>query len=216
MDIDTLEGLKHCPLYAGLSDKDIISLMHSVCYRVIRYRKGEFFTHAGMPCQHIDIVIKGEMTALLVGPTGRFLRMSLHHAGNMLAPAFVFAADNHYPVTVEASTDSQVVRMMPEDLKLLLSADTRVMLNFVHILSNNVSFLTKKVAMLSMTIREKVEQFLHEEQKRQQSDRIHLGISRQMLAEQFGIQKYSLQRCLSELQQEGKIRLEGKNIQILK
>lgn len=32
----------------------------------------------------------------------------------------------------------------------------------------------------------------------------------------IGIQKYSLQRCLNELQQEGFIIIEGKHIQIVK
>ena len=36
MDIDTLEGLKRCQLFAGLTDEEIISLAHQVRYRVLR------------------------------------------------------------------------------------------------------------------------------------------------------------------------------------
>jgi len=41
-----------------------------------------------------------------------------------------------------------------------------------------------------------------------------VALSRQQLADEFGIQKYSLQRCLHELQEEGVIRIDGKHIDV--
>lgn len=216
MDIDTLHGLMMCPLFKGLDENEIIELMHTVRYRVLRYRKGQVFSQAGDLCLHADIIISGEMTAYLVGPTERVIRMTMHHSGNMLAPAFLFAKDNHYPVAVEASADAQVLRLQSVDMEKLLHSDQRLMLNFIGILSNIVSYLTKKVGLLSMNIREKVCMFLNEQQREQQTRNLCMPFSRQQMAELFGIQKYSLQRCLNELQQEGIIRIEGKNIEILK
>lgn len=216
MDIDTLHGLMKCPLFKGLDEKEVIELMHTVRYRVLHYRKGQVFSQAGDICLHADIIISGEMTAYLVGPTDRVIRMTMHHSGNMLSPAFLFAKDNHYPVAVEASSEAQVLRLQSADLEKLLHSDQRLMLNFISILSNIVSYLTKKVGMLSMTIREKVCMFLNEQQREQQTRNLRMPFSRQQMAELFGIQKYSLQRCLNELQQEGIIRINGKNIEILK
>lgn len=216
MDIDTLNGLMKCPLFNGLKENEIIELMHAVRYRVLRYRKGQVFSQAGDFCLHADIIISGEMTAYLVGPAERVVRMTMHHSGNMLAPAFLFAKDNRYPVTVEASSDAQVLRLQSVDLEKLLHSDQRLMMNFIGILSNIVSYLTKKVGLLSMTIREKVCMFLKEQQREQQTRNIFMPYSRQQMAELFGIQKYSLQRCLNELQQEGIIRINGKHIEILK
>jgi len=54
-----------------------------------------------------------------------------------------------------------------------------------------------------------------EQSRQQQSRTIILPLSRQELAEHFAIQKYSLLRCLNELQQEGIIRVEGRRIQLL-
>lgn len=216
MDIDTLQGLMRCPLFKGLTQSEIIELMHTVRYRLVRYQKGDVFTHAGDICQHADIIISGEMAANLYGPTGRIIRMSMHHSGNMLAPAFLFAQDNHYPVTVEATTDTQVFRLLPHDLEVLLHSDQRLMMNFIGILSNIIAYLTKKVGFFSMTIRQKVCLYLNKMQREQQTNRILLPQSRHQLANLFGIQKFSLQRCLNELQQEGFIIIEGKHIQIVK
>lgn len=216
MDIDTLQGLARCPLFSGLSEDEITGLMHTVRYRIVRYAKGEVFALAGDTCLHTDIIISGEMAASLVSPSGRSIRMTMHHSGNMLAPAFLFAKSNAYPVNVEATEDTLTARLMPGDIEQLLHADRRVMMNFVRILSNIVAYLTKKIGMLSMTVREQVCLYLKEQQREQQSSLVHLPHSRQQLADLFGVQKYSVQRCLNELQQEGLIRIEGKDIHICK
>ena len=159
MDIDTLRGLSACPLFKGLTDEELIDAMHRVRYRVLTYKKGALFAMAGDECLHADIIISGEMTATMMSPSGRIITLNMHHSGNMLAPAFLFAADNHYPVTVEAVIDTRVLRLGRTDMEKLIHSDSRIALNEIHILSNIVSFLTKKVGMLSMSVREKVERY---------------------------------------------------------
>ena len=216
MDIDTLRGLSACPLFKGLTDEELIDAMHRVRYRVLTYKKGALFAMAGDECLHADIIISGEMTATMMSPSGRIITLNMHHSGNMLAPAFLFAADNHYPVTVEAVINTRVLRLGRTDMEKLIHSDSRIALNEIHILSNIVSFLTKKVGMLSMSVREKVERYFKEEQNRQQSRHLRINLSRQALAEQFGIQKYSLLRCLKEMQEAGEILIEGRVVHLLK
>jgi len=215
MDIDTLQGLKQCSLFQDLTEPEIIDLMHSVRYRVVHYRKGDVLAFEGSDCLFADIIISGEMVASLMGPSGRIIRVAAHQAGKLLAPAFLFASDNQYPVTVEATTETTVLRLMPTDLEKMLNSDQRLMMNYIRMLSNIVCQLTKKIRMLSMNVREKVSLYLKEQSRLQQTKNILLSLSRQELADHFGIQKYSLLRCLNELKQEGAILVEGRHIQIL-
>ena len=215
MDIDTLQGLKQCSLFQDVAEPEIIDLMHSVRYRVVHYRKGDVLAFQGSACLYADIIISGEMVASLMGPSGRIIRIAAHQAGKLLAPAFLFASDNQYPVTVEATTKTTVLRLMPTDLEKMLNSDQRLMMNYIRMLSNIVCQLTKKVRMLSMNVREKVSLYLKEQSRLQQTKNILLPLSRQELADHFGIQKYSLLRCLNELKQEGVIRVEGRHIHIL-
>ena len=216
MDIETLEGIRKCPLFEGLTDNEIIDLMHTVRYRVIRLYKGDFLFVAGDDCLHANILIDGEVVAYLDGASDRHIRMSTFHAGNMFAPAFLFAQDRRYPVTVQATTNTKVLRILSADFERLLELDSRLSKNFTVILSNLIAGLTKKVEMLLSSVRDKVVFFLKEERRRQQSNTIQLSMSRQELADHFGIQKYSLQRALNELQESGAIRIDGKTIEILK
>ena len=95
-------------------------------------------------------------------------------------------------MTVEATTGTTVLRLTPNDLEVLMHSDQRLMKNYLRMLSNIISMLTKKVRMLSMSVREKVCLYLKEQSKLQQTNNILLPLSRQALAEHFGIQKYSL------------------------
>ena len=216
MDIETLEGIRKCPLFKGLTDNEIIDLMHAIRYRVIRLYKGDFLFVAGEDCIHANILIDGEVVAYLESASDRYIRMATFHTGNMFAPAFLFAQDRSYPVTVQATTNTKVLRILSADFERLLELDSRLSKNFAVILSNLIAGLTKKVRMLQSSVHDKVVFFLKEEQRRQQSNTIQLSMSRQELADHFGIQKYSLQRALNELQESGAIRIDGKTIEILR
>ena len=215
MDIDTLQGLRRCPLFNGLTESEIIDLMHMVRYRVVRCYKGDIHAMEGTACKYADIIISGEMVASIMGSSGRIIRVADHQSGKLLAPAFFFASDNQYPVTVEATADATVFRLKPADLDQILPHAPRLMMNHIKLISNVVSQLTKKVRMLSMSVREKVILYLEEQIKLQQSKDVLLPFSRQELADHFCIQKYSLQRCLNELKQEGAILVEGRHVKVL-
>ena len=216
MDTETLESIRKCPLFEGLTDNEIIDLMHAVRYRVTRLYKGDFLFVAGEDCLHANILLDGEVVAYLEGASDRYIRMSTFHAGNMFAPAFLFAQVRKYPVMVQATTNTKVLRILSADFEQLLELDSRLYKNFTVILSNLIAGLTKKVEMLLLSVRDKIIFFLKEEQRHQQSNTIRLSMSRQELADHFGIQKYSLQRALNELQESGAIRIDGKTIEILK
>lgn len=215
MDIDTLQGLKQCPLFKGLDESEIISLIHLIRYRIIRFRKGDVLAYEGNVCQYADIIITGEMVAYITSPSGHVIRMATHQTGKLLAPAFLFANDNFYPASIEATTETIIMRMTRNDLEIMMHNDLRLMTNYLRMLSNIISVLTQKVRMLSMSVREKVCLYLNEQSRLQKTNNILLPLSRQALAEHFGIQKFSLVRCLNELKQEGAIRVEGRHIQIL-
>lgn len=215
MDIDTLQGLKKCPLFKGLDESEIIDLIHLIRYRIICFHKGDVLAYEGSVCQYADIIITGEMVAYITSPSGHIIRMNAHQTGKLLAPAFLFANDSFYPVSIEATTETTILRLTRDDLEKMMHNDLRLMTNYLRMLSNIISALTQKVRMLSMSVREKVCQYLNEQSRLQKTNNIILPLSRQELAEYFGIQKFSLVRCLNELKQEGAIHVEGRHIQIL-
>ena len=120
------------------------------------------------------------------------------------------------PVSVETDKPTLIFRLQPSTLKYLIDTNEIIRMNFIRTLSNINVFLTKKMRLLSLlTVREKVTSFIIETAHKQQSNVIKLDKSRQEIAESFGIQKFSLLRCMSELVEVGAIKVEGKIITIL-
>lgn len=187
-----------------------------VSYRMVELAARETYVLAGMPCRHADIIVEGEMIARMSGLSGKQAQIERLGESMLIAPAYIFAHNNEMPVSVETSKKTTLLRMRPSELKLLIDTDERIRWNFIKHLSRIDIFLSQKMRMLSLfSVKEKVAQYLIKMATEQQSRTIRLDVSRQEMADIFGIQKFSLLRCLSEFEEKGAIRIDGKTITIL-
>ena len=216
MEKKVLKALCKCVLFNGMSAEEITALIEPIGYKLVEYSKRDIYLLAGMPCKYADIIIEGELVARMVSLSGKSVEVSRLYSGDIISPAFIFANDKSMPVSVETDSATLIFRMQPSTLKYLIDNYEVIRMNFIRSLSNIDVFLTKKMRLLSLlTVREKVSYFILEAAGKQQSDTIRLDKSRQEIAESFGIQKFSLLRCLSELVDSGAIKVEGKTITIL-
>ena len=152
----------------------------------------------------------------MTGESGKFVDVTELRAGNIVAPAFIYAKKNRFPVTVDAIAGTDILRMMPDEFHALVDAHAKIRWNFIELLSNINRFLTEKVRFLSLlTVRERIAAMLLSAARRQGSNTIMLNKSRQELADSFGTQKVSLIRCLTAMKEEGVIAIDGKRITIL-
>ncbi|MDD7461304.1 MAG: Crp/Fnr family transcriptional regulator [Prevotella sp.] len=216
MEPNIYQSLSICPLFQGIDMAEIEVILQDVSFKLVRYDKKDIYTLAGMPCKYADIVIKGELTTRMVSMSGKTVEVSRLNKGDIIAPAFIFAKDRTMPVSVETECETFILRFQPSEFETLIDHDIRLRRNFIQILSNIDVFLTKKMRVLSLfTVREKVAYFLTDTAKKQGSRTILLDKSRQEIAESFGIQKFSLLRCFSELVEQGAIEVNGKQITII-
>ncbi|WP_311550225.1 Crp/Fnr family transcriptional regulator [Prevotella aurantiaca] len=216
MEVSINEILSHSPLFNGLTAKEIKELLQTVNFKIVEYPAKEIYTLAGMPCKYADFILKGELISRMTGLSGKQVQIDRLKACILIAPAFIFAKNNAMPVSVETAQHTTILRMMPSELKHLIDNNERIRMNFIQLLSSIDVFLTQKLRMLSLfTVREKVAYFLMKAAKEQQSRTIKLSNSRQEIADTFGIQKFSLLRCLSEFEDNGAIKIDGKQITIL-
>lgn len=216
MEVSINETLSHSPLFNGLTTKEIKELLQTVNFKIVEYPAKEIYTLAGMPCKYADFILKWELISRMTGLSGKQVQIDRLKACILIAPAFIFAKNNAMPVSVETAQHTTILRMMPSELKHLIDNNERIRMNFIQLLSSIDVFLTQKLRMLSLfTVREKVAYFLMKAAKEQQSRTIKLSNSRQEIADTFGIQKFSLLRCLSEFEDNGAIKIDGKQITIL-
>jgi CRP-like cAMP-binding protein len=216
LDSKQIKTLQQCKLFAGLSETEILEFFNDISYKLVAFSKNEIYSLAGMPYRHVDIVLAGTMVCRMSSVGGKQIEVSRLRAGHLIAPAFIFSANNLMPVSVETVEPCSILRIDKVDFVRAIDENSRLCMNFIRTLSDISVFLTHKINVLSlMTVREKVGYLLVKRAKEQNSRVIHLYRSRQQIADSFGIQKFSLQRVLANFEKEGAIEIDGRSVKIL-
>lgn len=216
LDTKQIKTLQQCKLFAGFSETEILHFFDDINYKLVAFSKNEIYSLAGMPYRHVDIVLEGTMVCRMSSVGGKQIEVSRLRAGHLIAPAFIFSANNLMPVSVETVEPCLILRIDKMDFVRAIDENSRLCMNFIRMLSDINVFLTHKINVLSlMTVREKVGYLLIKRAKEQNSRVIQLYRSRQQIADSFGIQKYSLQRVLADFEKEGAIEIDGRSIKIL-
>ena len=90
-----------------------------------------------------------------------------------------------------------------------------ILANFLDMISNRSQFLSEKIKFLNFkTIKGKLAQYIL--QKTEQGTKsVKLEITQNELADYFGVARPSVARALGDMEEEGLIEANGKNIKIL-
>jgi CRP-like cAMP-binding protein len=216
MDEMLLKPLQSCPIFHGMSDIEIESVIDASTYHIVRFEKQDVYAMIGHPCRSLDIILQGEMIASMLGPSGKHVKVATLKSGNVMAPAFLFAKNNAIPVLVEAGTKVELLRLSRDNFRSMIDSNEKMRWNFIAMLSNTDAFLADKLYTLSiLNVREKLGNMFLEMAEKQGSNTFTLDKSRQEIADEFGIQKFSVIRQLADFQESGAIQVDGKKVTIL-
>ena len=149
----------------------------------------------------------------MLSESGSILNIETIHAPNPLAPAFLFAENNRFPVDVIALEEVEVVLIFKESIMKQLARNEHFLHGFMTFNSNRVHFLSERIKLLSTkTIKGKLAQYIL---ARTSDMRFTMDMNQTTLAEYFGVARPSLSRSIAEMMDESIIRLKGQNGQIL-
>ena len=205
-----------CPLFAGLSREELCVLLDQCSCRVRSFRKGDMVAVAGDEIGFMHIVVEGIVTGEMVDFAGKVIKIEDIEPPRPLAPAFLFGKQNSYPVNITAGTDVKILSIPRDEFLKMMQSSERVLRNFVNIVSSRGQFLSNKIRFLSFSsIKGKLAQYLLDLAKKQGKGNMQLSHSQAQLSELFGVARPSVGRAIGELNQEGIIRTEGKQVQIL-
>lgn len=190
--------------------------MKDIPYELVQYPKKAIYIKTGQPIEFADIIVSGEVNIKLESKTGKRATVISYGIGRIVAPSVIFSKSGIFPVTLEVSKPTTFLRMTPESLLKVMSRNKKIQQNFIRRLSSICYELIDTLNLITLhTVREKVAIFLLNESNRRNADSFTLDKSRQEIADLFAIQKFSLQRSLSEFADEGIIQVNGKSITIL-
>ena len=198
------DNLKRCILFKDIKYEDLSNFLNMSNYIIKKYPKGNMVVFEGSKCEELGILLEGLLEAQALYPSGKLLTLTRLKPVEIFGEAILFSKMSKFPATIEAIKDSKIMFIKKEDLINCLTNCHKFMENFLELLSNKLLMLNKKVKMLSLeSIRQKIENFLREEYKKQKSNIIKVSLSRKEMAEHMGIQRPSLSRELIKMRDAG-------------
>jgi CRP-like cAMP-binding protein len=208
--------LQECTLFQGMSYDEIKKVLRGNLRRIKRYGRGTLIAQAGDELRSMQILLQGSVKGEMVDIAGKVIKIEDIYPPRPLAPAFLFGHRNRYPVNISAAEDVKILSIPRESFLQILQENEKVLVNFINIISNRGQFLSSKIKFLSFSgIKGKLAQYLLDLMEQADSGQLVLPHSQAQMAELFGVARPSVGRALGELNRDGFIHTEGKNVEIL-
>jgi CRP-like cAMP-binding protein len=199
-----------------MSEREISKALSGSSGRIRNFPKDTLIAQAGEEVLHLQIVMEGSVKGEMIDYTGKVIKIEDIVPPRPLAPAFLFGTQNRYPVNITAGGNVKMLSIPRDKFLELLQNSKKVLVNFVDIVSNRGQFLSSKIKFLSFTtIKGKLAQYLLDLSGKSGSLKFSLPSSQAQLSELFGVARPSIGRAMSELNHDGIIRTEGREVTIL-
>ena len=213
---EIIEKLKGSDLFQNMKKEELVLFLDQFTFQVKSFQKNDVFAIAGDRVDNLMIVIKGCLIARMVADSGKQIQIDKIGEGRIVAPAMLFATENIMPVHVVPEEDCFVLFMKKNVFLQAMFSNENLMLNFIKVISDINRFLSVKIHSLSLkTIKGKLAEYILQLSQQQNCQSIVLSLTKQELADRFGVARQALSRIFTELETEKMITLKGKCIEVL-
>lgn len=204
-----------CPLFYNLSLEETDEILERSVSEVRTLDKGNYVARQGDKINCLYLLMDGLVRTEMVAKDGNVLEIEFIEPVRPLAPAFLIASENRYPVDV-ITAEKSVFYVIPKSLWLKeMMMNEKLLINFMKVNSNITVFLSKKVQMMSIkSLKGKLSLYILENTTPQNNSFI-LKRTQTQLAEYFGVQRPSLARTLGEMIREGVISIYKRELKVL-
>ncbi len=204
-----------CPLFFHLSEEEINEILERSVVETRTVAKGNHVVRQGDTIHSLFLLMEGLVRTEMVTKESNILEIEFIEPVRPLAPAFLVASENRYPVDV-ITAEKSLFYIIPKSMWLReLMLNETLLTNFMKVNSNMTVFLSKKVQMMSIkSIKGKLSLYILENTT-PQNNSFMLKRTQTQLAEYFGVQRPSLARTLGEMIREGIISLYKKELKVL-
>lgn len=199
--------LKIMPLFQGIGDKELESLITCLSGRERKYDKNEFIFRAGDTPKYLGLVLEGNVRVFREDLLGNRTILGEFGQGDLFGETFALARADALPVTVTATQTSQV--LLIEGWRITGTCPnccgfhTRLIENMMAILARKNMMLSEKMEVISKrTTRDKLLSYLSGQSQRAGSLTFTIPFNRQELADYLCVDRSAMSSELSKLQKE--------------
>jgi CRP-like cAMP-binding protein len=210
-EVDVLKNilpLKKSPLFQGVSEEELGSLVKCLGCTLKSYNKGETVYLAGDFVREIGIVAAGRVHIVKDDAWGNSNIIAEISVGEMFAEAVVCGGVGVLPVTVVAAVETEVCFM---DFQRVISTCSSACVFHTLLIRNMIGVFARKNIMLAgkmehitkRTTREKLLSYLSEQSRLRESKSFEIPFDRQELADYLSVERSALSAEMSRLKADG-------------
>ncbi len=211
----TTGSLPKSPLFKDIPTEQLEYLL--LPYQsLISYEKGDIVALQGDRCSALMMIIDGSVRCDMTDPAGKMVTIAILKAPDILAPAFIYATNNFFPINITALTPLSILTIGKESFSRLLQENVKMLDNYLRMISDHTQFLSDKIRFLKFgTIKSKLALFFLEKMRDTGSNHFIITESQQALADLFGVTRPALARTISEMVEDMMIAVDKKQISVL-
>lgn len=203
-----LPVIRQSQIFHGLSDSEILSVLHCTNSYVRNYGKNDFITDSNYRVSEISIVLQGHVCLITEDYAGNRNIISRLSPGQLFGEAF--ACLGIKPVTVSAVADDKCsilflnIKRLTTVCENAHSFHNQIIQNLLYILSSKNLDLTDRIKHTSKrTIRYKLLSYLSDQYHLSDSEYFEIPFSRQQLADYLSVDRSALSAELCKMRNEG-------------
>jgi CRP/FNR family transcriptional regulator len=213
------DAIRKAPLFANLPPDDLRRVAEVASPR--RYEKKESIFREGDRADGFFVVAEGRVKVFKLSEDGKEQVLHLIGPGQSFAEATIFEGGT-YPAHAEALEGCDLVYFPKRPFTDLLERNPRIALRMMASLSRWLKRMTDLVDSISLRdVETRLVRYLSDELAGRgaaikDGTVYELDVSKNVLAARLGTVPETFSRTLKKLQEEGKIRVKGKQIRILR
>jgi len=217
MDADSpaLKRLRQHYLFAGLAEADFNSLAPHLT--VGRLTRKEVLFHRGDPADGFYYVLTGQIELGFVAPNGEKKTLEVFSAGRTFAEAVTFMRRQVYPVTAQAVTDAQILRIPNQPYVDLLYRDPDACMRLLADVCQHLHARVIEIERATVqNAKSRLTAFLLDEidDVEQDAATVELALPKHVIASRLSIKPETLSRLLRVMVNEELIVLDGASVRI--
>ena len=212
--------LKNSPFFKGLTDNEILSVLHCVEAVTVSKEKDSYIFRAADSTQVMGLALSGCVLIIQEDLWGHRNILSKCHAGDFFGEPYAASPGAVLNISVVADEDCEIVFLNIQ--KLLVTCPTacghhqKLIRNLVSVLANKILILNDKITHVGKrTTREKLLSYLSAESIRHSSLSFDIPFDRQQLADYLCIDRAAMSTEISKLQKEGFIKTHRNHFEVL-
>ena len=215
-----LSILRNSPFFKGLTDNEILSILHCVNATTISKKRDSYIFRAGDITEVMGIVVSGCVLIIqedIWGTSKYFVKMPRRRI--FFGEPYAASQRAVLNISVVADEDCEIILLNVK--RLLITCPTacehhqKLIRNLVSVLANKILILNDKITHVGKrTTRDKLLSYLSAESIRHSSLSFDIPFDRQQLADYLCIDRAAMSTEISKLQKEGFIKTNRNHFEL--